>query len=124
MIVKAQYCGNRVAGLYVGSNNARRYFSKRIRQIELQLDHLRILCGLTPPFWKDKPEIHDPRLSVWLEAKHPPEGSSYREIPLALIPSGKNSFRLAAIAVQENTKQKHESLKFARTQATAGLLSA
>ncbi len=115
MKVKAQYCGNRVAGLYVGSNNVRRYFSKRIRLIELQLDHLRILCGLTPPFWLDKPEIQDPRLCVWLEAKHPQQAPSQTEISLALIPSGKNSFRLAAMARKSSARLRHENVKAEQT---------
>ena len=62
MVVKTQYDGFRVSGLYVGANNVRRYFSKRIPVVELQLDHLQIQCGLTPRFWDGQPEIHDPRL--------------------------------------------------------------
>jgi hypothetical protein len=108
MIVKAQYCGNRVAGLYVGSDNARRYFSKRKRQVELELGHLRILCGLNPPFWQDKPAIEDPRLCNWLETKHPQQGPSQTEIPLELIPSGKNSFRLAEIAGKASAQLKSQ----------------
>jgi hypothetical protein len=116
MKVKAQYCGNRVAGLYVGPNNVRRYFSKRMQQVELQLDHLRILCGLTPLFWQDKPEIHDPRLSVWLEEKRPHGVLGHAEIPLALIPSGKNSFRLAAVSQKASARLKRESIKTAQIQ--------
>jgi hypothetical protein len=104
MMVKAQYRGNRVASLYVGANNVRRHFSKRIRLIELQLDNLRILCGLTPHFWQDKPEIQDPRLSVWLESRHPQAVPSQMEIPLALIPAGKNSFKLAAVAQRAHVR--------------------
>ena len=69
MVVTSKCCGHRVTGLYVGADNVRRYFPKRISEIELQLDHLRIECGLTPDFWQDQPEIHDPRLCVWLESK-------------------------------------------------------
>ena len=104
MMVKAQYRGNRVAGLYVGANNARRYFSKRARLIELQLDHLRIVCGLAPHFWTDKPEIQDPRLCVWLEAKRQDAELNQTEFPLALIPAGRNSFRLAEVAEDTNSQ--------------------
>ena len=42
MVVKTQYEGFRISGLYVGTRNVRRYFSKRLPVIELQLDHLQI----------------------------------------------------------------------------------
>lgn len=120
MIVKAQYCGNHVAGLYVGSNNVRRYFSKRNRQVELELGHLRILCGLNPPFWQNKPAIEDPRLCVWLETKHPQQAPSQTEIPLALIPSGKNSFRLAEIAGKANAQLKKQRVSSERVTSEPG----
>lgn len=117
MVVKAQYRGNRVSGLYVGSNNVRRYFSKRFRVVELQLDNVRILCGLTPHFWQDEPEIHDPRLCVWLEAKHPPEAPCQAEIPLAMIPSGKNSFMLTSIAPRTNGRDRQMGVTAAQIRA-------
>jgi len=120
MIVKAQYCGNHVAGLYVGSNNVRRYFSKRNRQVELELGHLRILCGLNPPFWQNKPAIEDPRLCVWLETKHPQQAPSQTEIPLALVPSGKNSFRLAEIARKANAQLKKQRVSSERVTSEPG----
>lgn len=93
MVVTSQFVGHRVTGLYVGAGNVRRYFSRRITQIELQLDHLRIECGLAPNFWNDQPEIHDPRLCLWLESKQRHHNGDGR-VPMALIPSGKNSFIL------------------------------
>lgn len=116
MIVKAQYCGNRAAGLYVGASNARRYFSKRIRLIELQLDNLQIVCGLTPHFWQDKPEIHDPRLCIWLETKHQHAVPRWTEVPMALIPEGKNSFRLAAVKDKSSAPLRHAHVKTAQSQ--------
>jgi hypothetical protein len=98
MVVKAQYDGTHVSGLYVGVNNVRRYFSRRIQVIELQLDHLQIQCGLTPRFWEGQPEIHDPRLSLWLESKQLHDRPCRTPVPLAMIPSGKNSFKLASIS--------------------------
>ena len=98
MVVKTQYEGFRISGLYVGTRNVRRYFSKRIPVIELQLDHLRIQCGLTPVFWEGQPEIHDPRLCDWLESKNCRDRPSKTPIPMAMIPFGKNSFKLASLS--------------------------
>ncbi|HEY1804614.1 MAG TPA: hypothetical protein VGG45_09035 [Terracidiphilus sp.] len=93
MVVTSQCNGRRVTGLYVGAGNVRRYFSRRVTQIELRLDHLLIECGLSPGFWRDKPEIQDPRLCLWLESK---QRSTKGQVPvsLALTPSGHNSFVL------------------------------
>jgi hypothetical protein len=104
MVVKTQYEGHRVSGLYVGVNNVRRYFSKRMRAVELQLDHLRIECGLSPRFWEGQPEIHDPRLCDWLESKNLHDRPSREPVPMALIPSGKNSFKLASISRLEHVR--------------------
>jgi hypothetical protein len=93
MVVTSQCNGHRVTGLYVGAHNVRRYFSKRVTQIELRLDHLLIECGLSPGFWHDKPEIHDPRLCLWLESKQR-NGNGRAPVPLAMTPSGDNSFVL------------------------------
>ncbi len=69
MVVKTKYEGHKVTGLRVGSHNARLYFPRHVTAIELQLDHLRIECGLSPEFWAGLPEIHDSRLCLWLESK-------------------------------------------------------
>jgi hypothetical protein len=94
MVVKTQNKGRGVTGLYVGVNNVRRYFSKDISVIELQLDHLQIQCVLKPNFWQGEPEIFDPRLCAWLESRHMHATQDRTPIPLAMIPEGKNSFRL------------------------------
>jgi len=94
MVVKSQCNGHRITGLYVGVNNVRRYFPRHIEAIDLQLDHLRIQCGLTPHFWKGQPEIHDPRLCDWLELKQSQGKGCRSSMPLAMIPSGENSFIL------------------------------
>lgn len=109
MVVKAQYDGFRVSGLYVGVNNVRRYFSKRIQVVELQLDHLRIQCGLAPGFWNGQPEIHDPRLRDWLESKHFHDRPCRTPVPLALIPSGKNSFKLASLEPNWNVRREKKA---------------
>jgi hypothetical protein len=98
MVVKSQCNGHRVTGLYVGVNNVRRYFPRNVAAIDLQLDHLQIQCGLAPHFWNGQPEIHDPRLCEWLESKHY-QGRGYRNsVPLAMTPSGENSFILGPAA--------------------------
>ena len=99
MVVKTQSPGHGVTGLHVGQANVRRYFPRQISVVELQLDHLRILCGLDPDFWKGQPEIHDPRLCCWLESKNFHRPPNRTPIPLALIPAGENSFRVQPVFI-------------------------
>jgi hypothetical protein len=98
MVVKAQSKGQGVSGIHVGSDNVRRYFPKDVSTIELQLDHLQIQCGLAPDFWQGQPEIHDPRLCAWLETKHMHASRNRTPVPLAMIPAGKNAFRLQPVS--------------------------
>ncbi len=98
MVVKSQCNGHRITGIYVGANNVRRYFPRRLVAIDLQLDHLRIRCGLTPGFWQDDPEIRDPRLSDWLELKQSQGTGSRGPLSLAMTPSGEDSFILGLAA--------------------------
>jgi len=99
MLVMTQCKGHEVTGLLVGASNARRYFPKNLSAIELELDHLRIECGLSPDFWHGQPEIHDPRLCAWLEQKH--FGKQARTpIPLDMIPSGEHTFRLGPASLR------------------------
>lgn len=107
MVVTSQCNGRRVTGLYVGPSNVRRYFSKRVTQIELRLDHLLIECGLSPGFWHDKPEIHDPRLCLWLESKQR-NGNGRAPVPLAMTPSGDNSFVLGPANKESTTPLLYE----------------
>jgi len=100
MVVISQVIGHRVTGLYVGANNVRRFFPRRMTQIEIQLDHLRIECGLGPAFWRDRPEIDDPRLCLWLESKQR-NGNGHAPPPMELTPSGNDSFILG-LAKSEN----------------------
>jgi hypothetical protein len=55
---------------------------------------LRIECGLPPDFWSGQPEIHDRRLCAWLQAKQLGSKSARVPLPLDMVPSGRNSFRL------------------------------
>jgi hypothetical protein len=94
MVVKPQSNGHRITGIYVGVSNVRRYFPRRVAAIDLQLDHLRIRCGLTPGFWHGEPEICDSRLSDWLELKQLQGAGSRNSMPLAMTPAGEDSFIL------------------------------
>ncbi|MDR3772725.1 MAG: hypothetical protein P4L26_05210 [Terracidiphilus sp.] len=98
MVVRTQSKGREIIGLQVGANNVRRYFPKGMAVIEIELDHLQIQCTLPPGFWLDQPEIQDPRLSLWLASKNFHLRPSRTPVPLAMIPNGKNSFRLRPIA--------------------------
>ena len=100
MVVKTQSKGRGVTGLHVGANNVRRYFPKQVSSIELQLDHFQIECGLKPDFWQGEPEIFDPRLCAWLESRHMHAKLDRTAIPLAMIPEGKNSFRLQPVRAE------------------------
>jgi hypothetical protein len=92
MVVTSQCSGHRVIGILIGEINVQRFFPRHVTEIELQLDHLLIECGLGPHFWNGKPEISDPRLGLWLESKDRNGNGCRAPIPLALIPSGRNSF--------------------------------
>ena len=110
MVVKTQSKGLGVTGLHVGTSNVRRYFPKNISSIELQLDHLQIQCGLKPNFWRGEPEIYDPRLCAWLEARHLHTKLARTPIPLAMIPEGKNSYRLQPVRHNRQARPKPASV--------------
>jgi hypothetical protein len=111
MVVKAQSKGRGLTGLHVGTANVRRYFPRNISFIQLELDHLQIQCGLDPDFWLGEPEIHDPRLCAWLESKSLHTRPDRTPVPLVMIPSGKNCFKLQQIRVDGEAKltQLHSS---------------
>jgi hypothetical protein len=109
MVVRTHSNARGVTGLHIGATNVRRYFPKRIAVIELQLDHLQIQCGLDPDFWRDQPEINDPRLCAWLESKHPRSQGDRTPILLAMIPAGENSFRLQPVPLTEHARVKPRS---------------
>jgi hypothetical protein len=110
MIVTSQCDGNRVTGLYIGADNVRRYFPKQVSCIELQLDHLRIECGLTPHFWSGKPEIQDPRLCLWLESKQSQRKERRAPMPLAMTASGDHSFTLGPVKAEEPIQIRRKSI--------------
>ncbi len=112
MVVRTQNRGREITGLLVGINNVRRYFSRDSSVIELQLDHLQIQCCLGPDFWRDQPEIHDLRLSAWLESKNFHQKPGQAPVPLAMIPNGKNSFRLRPISLNGRARIRSASDPF------------
>ncbi|HEY9126754.1 MAG TPA: hypothetical protein VIM62_06485 [Acidobacteriaceae bacterium] len=81
-------------GLHIGAVNVREHFPRGMDAIELELDHLRIVCSLAASFWDDRPEIHDRRLSIWLEAKRMGGKLAATPASMAMIPCGKHAFRL------------------------------
>jgi hypothetical protein len=97
MIVKTQSKGREFTGVDVGANNVRRYFPREMDVIDIEIDHLQIQCRLSPGFWEGLPEIRDRRLSAWLKSKNFHGKPGAKAIPLALIPSGRNCFRLRPI---------------------------
>ena len=97
MVVKTQTKGHGITTLHVGVRNVRRYFPNRVAAIDLLLDHLQIQCGLNPDFWDGLPEISDPRLCSWLESKQSHVAGNRTSIPLAMVPQGKNSYRLQTV---------------------------
>ena len=80
--------------MYIGPRNARRHFRRSTKGVELQMGHLHIHCELQPDFWEGRPEICDTRLSGWLESRIFHHRSGRAPVPLAMIPTGRNSFRL------------------------------
>ncbi len=110
MFVKALSKSRGVTGLLVGASNACRYFPQDIYTIELEIGHLKIQCNLDKEFWSTCPEIHDPRLSAWLETKHMHSNIARTPVSLALIPTGKCSFRLDSLH-REGTAHKREMAK-------------
>jgi hypothetical protein len=90
-----------VVGLHIGAANVQQFFPRNVELIELELDHLRIVCPLEPSFWEDRPEIHDLRLSSWLESKRNSGKLGLQAAPVAMIPCGGYSFRLQMVSKDE-----------------------
>jgi hypothetical protein len=104
MLVKPQCIGHRITGIYIGASNVRRYFPRRVAAIELEIDHLRIRCGLTADFWQDDPEIRDPRLSDWLQLKQLQGAGKRSSITLNMTPSGEDLFILGPATPADHSR--------------------
>jgi hypothetical protein len=94
MLVQMQSKGRDILGLHIGKGNVRRHFPVSLQTIELELDHLRIRCDLQSSFWRDRPEITDPRLCAWLIAKRSRLDAGYAPEKVVMMRAGKASFRL------------------------------
>lgn len=106
MVVKAKQELRRTTGLHVGDGNVQRLFPPDVPQVELELDHLCIVCSLEPGFWEGEAEIHDERLVSWLESKRISGKLDSVPAPVALIPAGEHAFRLQPMRHSEvNTTQ-------------------
>ena len=92
MVVTTQRGERDRIGLHIGAANVRRSFRKGTTAIELMLDHLQIRCTLSPDFWKGRPEIHDPRLSEWLEFKAAQGRAGRAPMELIMVRSGIDTF--------------------------------
>jgi hypothetical protein len=97
MVVKTTGERRGMTGLHVGDGNVQRLFPPDVPVIELELDHLRIVCVLQPEFWEGEPEIHDERLISWLESKRSNGKLASMPAPMIMIPAGDHAFRLQPI---------------------------
>jgi hypothetical protein len=97
MMVKTECNGRKVTGLYIGARNVRRNFPREVAAIEFELGHLRIDCELGPEFWRDQPRICDSRLCEWLQHKLYHETGYMKPLPLALVQSGRNAYKLRPV---------------------------
>jgi hypothetical protein len=101
MVVQKQGGRLGMTGLHVGDGNVQRLFPPDVPIVELELDHLRIVCTLSPEFWDGKPEIRDERLVAWLESKQRNGKLASKPAPVVMIPSGEHAFRLLPIEHRE-----------------------
>ena len=101
MVVKAKPELRKMTGLHVGDTNVQRLFPPEVSYVELELDHLRIVCNLEPGFWDGDSEIHDERLVSWLESKRMSGKLAEKPAPLAMIPAGEHAFRLQPLRNSE-----------------------
>jgi len=107
MVVKAKSGRLGMTGLHVGDGNVQQFFPPDVPIVELELDHLRIVCTLEPEFWEGNPEIHDERLISWLESKRVNGKLASKPAPLAMIPAGEHAFRLLPIDDREARTTKY-----------------
>lgn len=96
-MVRTECTRRKVTGIYIGSSNVRRNFPKRTAAIEFELGHLRIGCKLEEEFWRDQPCIRDARLCEWLEFKLYRERKYMTPLPLVLVQSGRNAYKVRQV---------------------------
>jgi len=103
VVAVAEKQGRRITltGLRIGDGDVQRLFPPDVPAVELELDHLRIVCKLEPEFWKGQSEIHDERLISWLESKQMSGKLAKMPAPVLMIPAGEHAFRLQPIPHDE-----------------------
>ena len=101
MVVNAKVRRHAMTGLHIGDGNVQRLFPPDVSAVDLELDHLRIVCTLGPEFWEGEPEIHDERLVSWLESKRMNGKLASTPAPVAMIPAGDHAFRLMPLQHKE-----------------------
>jgi hypothetical protein len=101
MVTQKQSRRHGMTGLHVGDGNVQRLFPPDVPVVELELDHLSIVCKLEPSFWEGEPEIQDERLVSWLESKRLSGKLASKPGPVAMIPAGEHVFRLQPIGDKE-----------------------
>ena len=97
MVVRAKSGRLGKTGLHIDYGDVQRLFPSDVPTVELELDHLRIVCTLKPEFWDGDPEIDDERLVSWLESKRATGKLASKPAPVAMIPAGQHAFRLQPI---------------------------
>jgi hypothetical protein len=107
MVVRGKSKRLGMTGLHVGDGNVQRLFPPDMPTVELELDHLRIVCTLEPKFWEGEPEIHDERLLAWLESKRMNGKLAPLPAPVVMIPAGEHAFRLMPIQHKEVRSSKY-----------------
>jgi hypothetical protein len=100
MIFEADCKGNVVTGLRLGRESEGALFGTRPGVIELELDHLRIACGLPAGFWNGEGLIRDRRLCNWLELKRQREGGA-GALAVMLTPASDNAFHVKPVFERE-----------------------
>jgi hypothetical protein len=107
MVVGGRSYRQRTTGLHIDDSDVQRLFPPDVHNVELEIDHLRIMCTLQPEFWEGDPEIHDERLVSWLESKRMSGKLAAKPAPIAMIPAGEHAFRLMPIDQQEVRSTKY-----------------
>ncbi len=101
MVVKTRNNGREITGLYIGAENARRFFPRSLSTVDLKLGELQIQCSLPPHFWQEDPEIRDARLCGWLACKVAHARTSRTPVFLTMVPCGTNSFMVQSTMAGE-----------------------
>jgi hypothetical protein len=101
MVVQILHNGRAVTGLHIGLKNVQRYFPRGRQIIDLELGrHLLIRCKLQPAFWRDQPNISDPRLNLWLAVRETESEMRHEHTRMSLVPVEGESFRLEFTSAQ------------------------